>query len=87
MKLYEVKKGTLGIVYPPGKQPTKKDFKVRKDLVFEDHEMIFDPITLANGGLKKASNWCRMMARKGYAGFRRENYLLVVNYKKVKVVC
>ena len=87
MKLYQVKQGTTGTVYPPGKKPMKKNFKVRKDLTFEDHEMIFDPIALANGRLAKASKWCKDMARKGFAGFRRENYLLVVQYNKVKVLC
>lgn len=87
MKLYKVKEGTIGTVYPPGKRTKSiQNFATRKDLTFEDHEMIFDPVALHNGRLKKASNFCKMMAKKGFAGFRRKNWLLVVEYKKVHIL-
>lgn len=88
MKLYKVKQGTNGSVYPPGKKAKPKhNFSVTKDVTFQDYEKIFDPVALHNNGLKDVSKWCRMMASKGYAGFRRDNYLLVVRYAKVDVMC
>ena len=87
MKCFEVKKGTKGTVYFP--RPSKErrtNWAVREDLVFAHEEMIFDPVTLFNGGLEKVSRWCKSQARKGKAGFRRDGYLLVVDYNKVNVM-
>ncbi len=87
MRAYEVKTGIVGDVYfPKPSKERRKNWKVRQDLMFAHEEMIFDPVSLANGALKEVSRWCRSMAAKGYAGFRREGYLLVVKYADVNVI-
>lgn len=85
MKTFKVRKGTIGTVYPPGKLKRLDGFAVTKDLIFDREEMIFDPVALQNNQLNGVSNWCRMMAKKGNAGFRRDKHLLVVPYNKVKM--
>jgi len=87
MKVYQVTQGTIGTVYFP--RPSSKrmfDWAVKEDRTFQDHEMIFDPIALANGRLKDVSSWCRSQAKKGLAGFRRDGFLLVVKYADVNVM-
>lgn len=87
MKLFRIKKGIRCSVYFPGNVKQRLDnFATRKDLTFEREEMIFDPIALANGQLEKASEWCRKMAKNGFAGFRRNEYLLVVDYNRVEII-
>ena len=87
MKLYKVKEGTIGTVYFPRPSTERRNkWSVRKEQIFEDHEMIFDPVAYANGRLGKLSKWCRMQAKKGFAGFRRKGYLLVVWYNDVEVM-
>jgi hypothetical protein len=88
MKLYRIEAGTLGNVYHPKiNGGVIRKWKVRKQLNFDVHEMIFDPVASANGRLKKLSNWSQMQARKGFAGFERDGYLLVVWYNDVNVLC
>jgi len=88
MKLYRVEKGTVGNIYHPkldGGMIGK--WEVRKQLNFADHEMTFDPVASANGRLKDLSKWCQMQAKKGFAGFERDGYLLVVWYNDINVLC
>ena len=93
MKLYRVEKGTIGTVYlpKPDNRPVpdgdvRRKWKVRKQLNFGDHEMLFDPVAYANGRLGKLSKWCQMQAKKGFAGFKRDGYLLVVWYNDIGVM-
>lgn len=87
MKAFEVKQGTVGTVFFPRPSKDRRyNFAVRADHIFDREEMIFDPISLANGQLEKVSSWCRSQAEKGLAGFRRDGYLLVVKYADVNVM-
>jgi hypothetical protein len=93
MHLYKVKVGTTGDVYfhEPNNQSPPADrlrhkFVVRTEQIFESHEMIFDPVAQANGRLKKMSRWCQMQAKKGFAGFTRKGFILVVWYNDVEVM-
>lgn len=87
MRAFEVKQGTVGTVYfPRPSRERRYQFSVRKDLMFDREEMIFDPVSYANKALEDVSRWCRSQASKGYAGFRRDGYLLVVKYADVNVI-
>lgn len=86
MKVFEIAKGTIGSVYFPDPSRRKRhNWEVRKDLMFEREEMIFDPVSYANRQLADKSKWCKMMAAKGFAGFKRDGWLLVVPYSEVRV--
>lgn len=86
MRAFEVKQGTIGDVYfPRPSNERRKNWSVREDVMFSREEMIFDPISYANKTMGKASRWCYSMAKKGFAGFRRNGYLLVVKYADVKI--
>jgi hypothetical protein len=87
MRAFEVKQGTVGVVYfPRPSRERRYNFSVRQDLMFDREEMIFDPVSYANKALADVSRWCRSQAKKGLAGFRRDGYLLVVKYSDVNVI-
>lgn len=98
MKLYEVAKGTEGLLLTRGKEDGIEVFDVqkwvvRKDLTFS--ETFLDPIRLHNNrGDYDFKELTTQYAEAGYAIFagehgseRNAKYILAVPYDQVEVLC
>ena len=90
MKIYNVKKGTQGLLrtYKPDGSVTHSNWTVRKDITFGDYELVIDPIRLHNN--PEATVLGAALAMQGYSVFMKEGqvkYGLAVKYTEVETVC
>ena len=91
MKIYKVAKGTKAVLLERQADGsiTSKTWTTRKDLTFGDHELVCDPIRLANKPDMTQTTEVQMAAI-GFSVFTSEKsirYSIAVDFNSVDTVC